>query len=172
MRAALGAVGGCLLLAACAPAPPQVPAEYRDEVRRAGRECAGVSAKVIAAQLQQESGWDPKAISDKGAQGIAQFMPETWERWGVDLDGDGEADPFDPVEAIDAQGRLMCYLIGEAKASGLGGQPIILALAAYNAGWGPVAANRGVPPYAETKAYVERIMDLEERIVVRDEASS
>lgn len=151
------------LLTACA-ASPQVPAEYRGKVRQAGRACPELSGKLVAAQLQQESGWDPRAESSRGAQGLAQFMPETWQRWGRDLNGDGTADPFDAAEAIDAQARLMCYLVDQAKSSGLTGDPVVLALAAYNAGWGPVTEHGGVPPFPETEQYVERILDLAARI--------
>lgn len=117
--------------------------------------------------MEQESGWDRRAESPSGAQGIAQFMPETWTAWGRDLDGDGVADPFDPHEAIDAQARLMCFLLDEAEQSGLAGDPVRLALAGYNAGWGPVLTYGGVPPYPETQEYVSAILSLRERVRFR-----
>lgn len=167
-RLSLFAAG--IVLAGCA-APPQVPEEYRAHVIRAGQECPKVSAELIAAQLQQESGWDARAESRQGAQGLAQFMPETWGRWGRDLDGDGSADPFDAAEAIDAQARLMCYLIEQAQASDIDERSVVLALAAYNAGWGPVSEHGGVPPYPETQAYVEEILDLAKRVDVEPPTS-
>ncbi|MFF3036399.1 transglycosylase SLT domain-containing protein, partial [Streptomyces rubiginosohelvolus] len=55
-----------------------VPAEYRDLVEEAGNSCPELSPNLLAALLQQESGFNPKAQSDAGAQGIAQFIPSTW----------------------------------------------------------------------------------------------
>lgn len=137
----------------------QVPDEYRADVRKAAKECRAITPRLIAAQIEQESGWDPEAVSRRGAQGIAQFMPETWGAWGFDADRDGTADPFNPADAIRSQGRLMCHLIDLAKESGLQGDPVDLALAAYNAGWGPVQEYRGIPPYPETQEYVPRIRE-------------
>jgi hypothetical protein len=134
-----------------------VPAAYRGMVEEAAAACPGLPAEVLAAQLMQESGFDPAAVSHAGAQGIAQFMPGTWAAWGRDVDGNGVASPFDPADAIDAQGRHMCDLIRRAQRSGLPGDPIELALAGYNAGWGAVLRYGGVPPYAETQDYVARI---------------
>lgn len=93
-----------------------------------------------------ESNFDPAAASSAGALGIAQFLPSTAAAYGL-------RDPFDPVEAIDAQGHLMADLLHEF------GSPQ-LALAAYNAGPAPVEACRCVPPYPETRAYVTRILAL------------
>ena len=84
-----------------------------------------------------ESNFNPFAVSPAGAQGIAQFMPGTAASYGL-------ADPFDPVEAIDAQAHLMSDLIRQL------GSPE-LALAAYNAGPGAVEACHCVPPYPETQ---------------------
>lgn len=144
-----------------------VPQSLRSEIREAGKQCPGISARLIAAQVEQESGWDHSAVSPSGAQGIAQFMPQTWSAWGRDLDGDGTADPFNAGEAIDAQARLMCFLYDEAERSGLPGDPVVLALAGYNAGWGPVQTHKGVPPFPETKEYVAAILGLRERVRFR-----
>jgi len=93
-----------------------------------------------------ESGFDPDAVSTAGAQGIAQFMPATAAAYGLH-------DPFDPEAAIDAQAHLMSDLLRRFGS-------IELALAAYNAGAGAVQACGCVPPYAETQAYVARILAL------------
>ena len=106
----------------------------------------GVPPVVLAALLQAESGYRADAVSPAGALGIAQFMPGT-------AAGMGLRDPFDPDQAIPAAGRL---LGGHIRAFG----SIPLALAAYNAGPGAVRRYGGVPPYAETRAYVARIMAL------------
>jgi Transglycosylase SLT domain/D-alanyl-D-alanine carboxypeptidase/Putative Flp pilus-assembly TadE/G-like len=130
---------------AAATLPSFVPARFRQTLIDAGSKWS-VSAALLAAQLMAESGFDPFAVSPAGAEGIAQFMPGTAASYGL-------ADPFDPVEAIDAQAHLMSDLIHQF------GSPE-LALAAYNAGPGAVEACSCVPAIPETSAYVARIMAL------------
>jgi len=125
--------------------PAFVPAEFRAPLERAASRW-NVSAALLAAQLMAESGFDPAAVSPAGAQGIAQFIPSTAAAYGL-------ADPFDPEQAIDAQAHLMSDLLGQF------GSPQ-LALAAYNAGPGAVEACGCASPYAETQAYVSRILAL------------
>jgi hypothetical protein len=125
--------------------PEFVPASFRGPLlRSAGR--WGVSAALLAAQLEAESGFDPSAVSPAGAQGIAQFMPGTAASYGL-------RDPFDPVAAIDAQAHLMSDLMRQFRS-------VPLALAAYNAGPGAVSPCMCIPPYPETRAYVARILAL------------
>jgi hypothetical protein len=125
--------------------PAFVPARFREPLlRSAGR--WGVSAALLAAQLEAESGFDPGAVSPAGAQGIAQFMPGTAASVGL-------RDPFDPVAAIDAQAKLMAQLMRQFRS-------VPLALAAYNAGPGAVSGCMCVPDYPETQAYVARILAL------------
>ena len=141
-----------------------VPAEYEADVVRAGSICPTVTPSIIAAQIEQESNWNPKAGSGAGAQGIAQFMPGTWAAHGLDGDGDGEADIWNPHDAIWSQGNYMCDLASQvetAKKSGrLTGDTLQLTLAAYNAGLGNVLKYGGIPPFTETKNYVTRIIGL------------
>lgn len=151
--------------------PGSVPIAYVNDLETAAAGCPGLSPALLAAQLQQESGFDPNAVSPVGAQGIAQFMPGTWLSYGIDADGDGAASPFDPEDAIAAQGRLMCELLDLARGSGLPGDPVALALAGYNAGWGAVAAAGGVPPYAETQAYVAAIVAALPQFEAADQVS-
>jgi Transglycosylase SLT domain/D-alanyl-D-alanine carboxypeptidase/Putative Flp pilus-assembly TadE/G-like len=125
--------------------PSFVPARYREPILRAAARW-NVSAALIAAQIMAESNFDPNAVSPAGAQGIAQFMPGTAASYGLD-------DPFDPEQAINAQAHLMSDLLRQFRS-------IPLALAAYNAGPGAVAACDCVPPYPETRAYVARILGL------------
>jgi soluble lytic murein transglycosylase-like protein len=136
--AADGALAGAAL-------PDFVPPRFRAPLLRSAARW-NVSAALLAAQLMAESNFDPYAGSPAGAQGIAQFMPATAAAYGL-------ADPYDPVEAIDAQGHLMSDLIAQF------GDPT-LALAAYNAGPAPVEACECIPPYPETQAYVTRILAL------------
>ncbi|MCU4750303.1 NlpC/P60 family protein [Streptomyces sp. G-5] len=142
-----------------------VPEEFRELILSAAAACdQGLPATVLAAQLEQESGWNHDVIynrnrtSSAGAMGIAQFMPGTWPSWSEPGD-----DPYDPADAIPAQGRMMCSLLRQAKEHPeYNGSPIELALAGYNAGWGRVQQYRGVPPESfaagQTYHYVESIM--------------
>lgn len=141
-----------------------VPAEYQEDVQRAGSICQEITPPLIAAQIEQESGWNPAATSPAGAQGIAQFMPGTWASAGRDGDGDGKADVFNPHDAIYTQGNYMCSIVASMKnyaAQGrVHGELVDLALAAYNAGIGSVLHAGGVPAFAETRQYVVRIKTL------------
>ncbi|MFG3229378.1 NlpC/P60 family protein [Kitasatospora sp. NPDC048194] len=136
-----------------------VPGQYADLIRNAAKACdQGLSAAVLAAQLQQESGFDPHANSGQ-AQGIAQFTPDTWSSWG------NGGDVWKPEDAIPAQGRFMCSLLKTAKEHpDYSGSAIELALAGYNAGWGRVDEFKGVPPASfakgQTYNYVQNIMAL------------
>jgi soluble lytic murein transglycosylase-like protein len=125
--------------------PAFVPARFAPAIRSAASR-HGVGAALLAAQLRQESGFDPRAVSSAGALGIAQFLPATARAWGL-------RDPFEPVAAIHAQARFMASLLRR-----FGSVP--LALAAYNAGPGRVAACGCVPPFPETQAYVRAIVAL------------
>ena len=93
-----------------------------------------------------ESNFNPYAVSPAGARGIAQFMPGTAASYGL-------RDPFDAPAAIDAQAHLVSDLIRQFGSESL-------ALAAYNAGPGAVAACHCVPNIPETQAYVARILGL------------
>jgi Transglycosylase SLT domain/D-alanyl-D-alanine carboxypeptidase len=125
--------------------PSFVPARFHDAIVRAAQRW-NVGAALLSAQMYAESNFNPFATSAAGAQGIAQFMPGTAQSLGLD-------DPFDPDEAIDAQAHLMRDLLRR-----FGSVP--LALAAYNAGAGAVEQYGGIPPYAETRAYVAKILGL------------
>jgi hypothetical protein len=122
-----------------------VPARFAPVIVRAAQRWS-VSAHLLAAQLYAESNFNPFARSPAGAEGIAQFMPGTAAAMGLE-------DPFDAQAAIDAQAHLMRDLLGR-----FGSVP--LALAAYNAGPGAVAECGCIPPFAETRAYVARILGL------------
>lgn len=150
--------------AAAAGLSDAVPAEYRDLVKKAGSTCEGITAPLIAAQIEAESNWNPNAGSPVGAQGISQFMPSTWASVGKDHNGDGKADVLDPADAIPSQGQYMCDQLANVDAllaSGkVSGDRIDLTLAAYNAGLGAVSEHGGIPPFKETRDYVTKIKGL------------
>ncbi|MGW5355278.1 C40 family peptidase [Streptomyces sp. NPDC004031] len=137
--------------------PGSVPAEIEPWIRAAAAACPGLPAPILAAQLYRESGFNARAISPAGAQGIAQFTPGTWPTWQTDGDGDGKSSVWNPADAIAAQGRFMCALLKKATASHFTGWPVDLALAGYNAGWAAVARYEGVPPFKETTEYVAAV---------------
>jgi cell wall-associated NlpC family hydrolase len=136
-----------------------VPAAYASLIEAAGATCSQLSAPLLAAQLYQESAFDPKAVSPAGAEGIAQFMPGTWPNWSSANDGDGKQDIFNPADAIPAAARYDCALARQV--SKLPGDQVDDMLAAYNAGPGAVLAANGVPAIAETQNYVKNIRILE-----------
>lgn len=147
-----GYVPGCgagraptMTAASAASVQAWVPGRYRALVVSAAS-ASGLPPTLLAALLRAESGFDPRAVSPAGAQGIAQFMPAT-------AAGMGLRDPFDPAQAISAAARL---LAGHVRALG----SVSLALAAYNAGPGAVQRYGGIPPYPETQAYVARVLAL------------
>lgn len=144
------------------PATVMIPAQYLNAVMQAGSICPEITPNLIAAQVNQESGWNPKATSPAGAQGISQFMPGTWASVGRDGDGDGRADVWNPTDAILTQGHYMCGLVDQVKgaiaAKTITGDVVSLALAAYNAGLGAVIAAGGIPAFTETQNYVATIL--------------
>lgn len=104
----------------------------------------GVSPALLASVAHVESGFDPNAVSPVGAGGLMQFMPATAVEMGVNA--------FDPASAVDGAAR---YLARDLARFGR----VDLAVAAYNAGPGAVQAHGGVPPYAETQRYVEKVLN-------------
>jgi soluble lytic murein transglycosylase-like protein len=135
-----------------------VPDEVVEEVERGDldgeglRALASAAAKkhgldpaLVLAVVQVESGFRPDAISPKGAQGLMQLMPKTAAGLGV-------ADAFDPAQNLDGGARYLRQLVTRYEGD------LTKALAAYNAGEGAVAKHRGVPPYAETRAYVKNVL--------------
>ena len=115
---------------------------YGDLFVKAGTKY-GVSPKLLAAVAKVESGYDPRAVSGVGARGLMQLMPSTAKGLGVD-------DAFDPEQAILGGAKLLAHNLREFKS-------LPLALAAYNAGGGAVKKYGGIPPFAETQAYVPKV---------------
>ncbi|MDY2940797.1 MAG: lytic transglycosylase domain-containing protein [Varibaculum sp.] len=146
-----------------------VPAQYLPTLQRAGQVCPEVTPALLAAQIHSESGWDEHAESSAGAQGLAQFMPQVWaEGWGLDGDGDGLADIWNPADAIWSQANLMCDNVKwvrtqvDAGTIALGEySEVDMALACYNAGRGQVQKAAGFPAWIpETVGYVETVHRL------------
>lgn len=119
------------------------PAGYVDHVRDASTRY-GVPEKLVTAVIRAESGFNPRAVSPKGARGLMQLMPQTASLLGV-------RDSFDPAENIDGGVRHLRRLIERFS-------NVPLALAAYNAGENAVTHYRGIPPYPETQGYVQKVM--------------
>lgn len=134
-----------------------MPEAYRALIVSSAARCPELPTSILAAQIATESGWDPRAESGAGAQGIAQFIPQTWKDYGIDANRDGVTDVFDPQDAIPSAADFMCGLFDEVKS--VPGNPIALALAAYNAGPSQVRKYKGVPPFPETEDYVAKILD-------------
>lgn len=149
-----GAGGGTKRLA-----KGSVPAAYQSLVQKWGNLCPAINPALLAAQLYQESGFNPRAQSHAAAQGIAQFIPGTWATHGVDGDGDGDRDVWDPNDAIPSAASYDCSLASYVK--DVPGNLTENMLASYNAGAYAVIKYQGVPPYKETQNYVQVITTLE-----------
>ncbi|GAA3497314.1 hypothetical protein GCM10019016_044150 [Streptomyces prasinosporus] len=97
-----------------------------------GNLCPAINPALLAAQLYQESGFNPRAQSHAAAQGIAQFIPGTWATHGIDGDGDGDRDVWDPKDAIPSAATYDCTLASYVK--DVPGNLTENMLASYNAG--------------------------------------
>ncbi|MFF6946996.1 C40 family peptidase, partial [Streptomyces lavendulae] len=135
-----------------------VPEQYRRLVEQAGTTCPELNPNVLAALLQTESEFRPDRTSPAGAQGIAQFMPSTWETDGIDGNGDGKRDVWDPEDAIPSSAKYLCKVARDVK--DVPGDKQSNMLAAYNAGPYAVIKAGGVPVNGETEGYVKSINAL------------
>ncbi|MEO7756738.1 MAG: lytic transglycosylase domain-containing protein, partial [Dokdonella sp.] len=122
---------------------------YKTEIAAAASDF-GVDSSLLRAVIHAESAFNPMALSNKGAQGLMQLMPETGRGLGV-------TDAFDAAQNIRGGARYLSQLLKDFNGDAH------LATAAYNAGPGAVQKYRGVPPYDETQLYVQRVEQLRDR---------
>ncbi len=124
-------------------------AAYQAEIAAAARE-HGVDEAIVRAIIHAESAYNPLALSRVGAQGLMQLMPATARRFGV-------GDAFNPQQNIQGGVKYLAWLLKRFNGN------LTLAAAGYNAGEGAVDKYKGVPPYSETRRYVDRVGVLAER---------
>jgi soluble lytic murein transglycosylase-like protein len=121
--------------------------KYSPEIKLAAK-TYHLEPALLHAVIAAESGYDVNAVSDKGAMGLMQLMPETAKRYGA-------TDPFNPDQNIRAGAQYLSRLLQRY------GNNLHLALAAYNSGESNVAKyGKRIPPFPETAAYVPRVMGL------------
>jgi soluble lytic murein transglycosylase len=121
----------------------QLVHSYR-EIIRANARAYRLEEALVKAVIKAESNYNPQSLSNKGAQGLMQLIPETARLVNV-------RDPFDPAENIRGGSNYLRLMLDQ-----FGGN-LDLALAAYNAGPNAVLRHQGIPPYAETREYVQRV---------------
>lgn len=131
------------------PADPKAeqaagPAPDARKLVEAAADKHGLPAEFVHSVVKAESGYRADAVSPKGAIGLMQLMPETARELN--------ADPRDPAQNVDAGTAYLADLLRQYDGAS------DLALAAYNAGPGAVNRYKGVPPYRETRGYVERVL--------------
>jgi len=120
-----------------------IPIQYADAVEFAASS-ANISPTLLAALIWQESRWNPRAVSRKGAMGLTQLMPGTARQLGVN--------PADPLANLVGGARYLRLLLDQFDGN------VEKALAAYNAGPGRVRSAGGIPQIAETQNYVASIV--------------
>ena len=123
------------------------PAEFDQIINSCSTEF-GVDRSLVKAVIHAESGYNPNAVSRKGAAGLMQLMPATAQNLKV-------ANSFNPADNIRGGVRYLRFLLDTFKGD------VTLALAAYNAGIGKVAKHGGVPPYEETRNYVSKVLNYQ-----------
>lgn len=124
--------------------PPGRAERFSEAIQSLARE-HGVDPELVRAVVMAESAFDPAAVSPRGAGGLMQLMPRTASALGV-------VDRFDPQENLRGGVRHLRHLLDRY------GGNVVMALAAYNAGEAAVDAHRGVPPYTETRRYVQTVL--------------
>jgi len=126
------------------PSADRLPATAFDAAIGRAARAAGISKSLVKAVAWAESGFDPRAVSPKGALGLMQLMPRTAASYGV-------TNPFDPEQNLRAGATHLRNLLREFDGD------LTLTLAAYNAGAGTVRRHGGVPNFRETRNYVSKV---------------
>jgi soluble lytic murein transglycosylase-like protein len=134
------------------------PSAYDALIRDKAREHK-VDFALVKAIIHVESSFNPYAVSDRGARGLMQVLPETAKRHGIH-------DVYDPAQNIEAGIRYLKYLVT------LFGDKQHLVLAAYNAGENAVRRHGGIPPYLETQLYVRKVLQMKRQYSVQTLARS
>jgi soluble lytic murein transglycosylase len=124
---------------------PRYSSKKYDDIIADASQQYGVSFPLLKAIIKAESGFDPRAISQKGAKGLMQIMPENFKPLGI-------KDPFDPSQNIHAGARYFKQMYDRFQGK------LALSLAAYNAGPTAVERYKTIPPYEETEEYVKRVL--------------
>nr|WP_203602730.1 M23 family metallopeptidase [Streptomyces coelicoflavus] len=147
---------------------------YIPWLRKAASACTVLEPSVLAAQIDQLSGWSDDSDELSGQKGIAAFTDDEWRTWGKDDDGNGRSSPRDPADAIMALGRRDCSLAGtvtELRTEGrINGDLVELTLAAYAAGPDAVTEAGRVPSTART--YLDEVQALLPRYEALDREDS
>ena len=120
------------------------PAEYEQLIKTCSDKY-GVNQSLVKAVIHAESGYNPNAVSSKGASGLMQLMPATAKSLKV-------ADRFNPKDNVEGGVKYLRFLLDTFRGD------VSLAVAAYNAGLSKVAKYGGIPPYNETRTYVNRVL--------------
>ncbi|WP_267716038.1 M23 family metallopeptidase [Streptomyces sp. CoH17] len=151
-----------------------VDPSYLPWLRKAASACTVLEPSVLAAQIDQLSGWSDDSDDLSGQKGIAAFTDDEWRTWGKDDDGNGTSSPRDPADAIMALGRRDCSLAGkvtELRTEGrINGDLVELTLAAYAVGPDAVTEAGRVP--AAAKTYLAEVQALLPRYEALDREDS
>jgi soluble lytic murein transglycosylase-like protein len=129
---------------ASTPESANAPGDHLDQIVQAAAERHDLDPALVKAVITTESGWNPSAISRKGAVGLMQLIPETAERFGV-------GNSFDPAQNVEGGTSYLKELLDHYNGD------LTKSLAAYNAGERAVDQSGGIPAYPETERYVEKV---------------
>lgn len=126
--------------------PAATPPDRLDRIVREAAARHDLDPALVKAVISTESGWNPQAVSRKGAVGLMQLIPATAQRYGAD-------NPFDPAQNVEAGTTYLRSLLDRYDGD------LTKSLAAYNAGEHAVDESRGLPAYRETRRYVRKVTD-------------
>jgi soluble lytic murein transglycosylase-like protein len=137
---------GSTISSAPAAQSPNAPGDHLDQIVQQAAERHDLDPALVKAVISTESGWNPTAISRKGAVGLMQLIPATAERFGV-------GNSFDPAQNVEGGTSYLKSLLDHYNGD------LTKTLAAYNAGERAVDQSGGIPAYPETERYVQKVTD-------------